>query len=959
MNGLLTVALLSCGNIMSGQAAGPVRVWSHTLSNGMTVWMNEDHSQPKVFGAVVVRAGAKDSPNTGIAHYFEHIMFKGTDKIGAIDFEAEKVFLDSISEKYDKLAETPGAKARILIQKEINDLSVKAADFVIPNEFSRLISRFGGSGLNASTSYDYTVYYNTFTPQYITHWAELNSERLINPVFRMFQTELETVYEEKNMYSDAVGRDAVDSLLARFFHPHPYAYPIIGSAENLKNPKLSEMKDFFEQYYVASNMGIILCGDFNAEETLPILEAAFSRVRRGTAPVSPVEPIQPFSGEERFKIRFPVPIVAGAGYAFRGVPANHPDQAALNIVTGLLNNSNGTGFFDKLMVNRKLMAAMTMNESFNDAGIIALIAIPRLVFQSVDNAVALIRRELERVKDGEFSDEIFNSLKLEQKRKYASRLEEINSRSEMMIALFSQGKSWDSYLKDVERIDELTKEDIVEVARRYFGEDYLYVTKKTGKYPKSNLPKPNFRPVVPRHSEATSEYARRLEALPVSEAQPRFLDFTEDVRIMQPAPMARLYASSNPVNDIFSLNISYGIGLIEQPALVQLTSYLPLLGAGKLKFDEFRGRLQSLGSTLSFSVDNNRFVVRISGFDANFNETITLVSYFLENVSPEDRKIKQLIDEEKITKKTFFKSTESMAQALLEKVRYGGRSSYLNKLSLQDIKKMKGADLIAILKSVLNVSCDLYYCGTLPVEVVADRTVFNLKLNRIKKASNSPFYRSLSDYDSPTVYFCDAPDASQSIIYGYVKGNPPRNEASRHASRLFSGYFGGDMSSIMFQEIREFRSYAYLAQARYSQLPMNFSDKPGSLTTMLSTQSDKTIDALQALDSLLRNMPVKPERLPAVKQSLINRISSDYPSFRRIPGRVASMINEGYSSDPNMRLMERLPSMTMDDIVSFYEENIKGRPVVYMIVGSSKKVDLKQLEAFGKVIRVKKEEIYY
>ncbi|MDR2533586.1 MAG: insulinase family protein [Tannerellaceae bacterium] len=959
MNRLLTVALLSCGNTMSGQAAGPVRVWSHTLSNGMTVWMNEDHSQPKVFGAVVVRAGAKDSPNTGIAHYFEHIMFKGTDKIGSIDFEAEKVFLDSISEKYDKLAATSGAKARNMIQREINDLSVRAADFVIPNEFSRLISRYGGSGLNASTSYDYTVYYNTFAPQYITHWAELNSERLINPVFRMFQTELETVYEEKNMYSDAVGRDAVDSLLARFFHPHPYAYPIIGSSDNLKNPRLSEMRTFFEQYYVASNMGIILCGDFDPSSTLPILEAAFSRVRQGKPPVRPAEPIPPFSGEERFRIRFPVPIVAGAGYAFRGVPANHPDQAALNIVTGLLNNSNGTGFFDKLMVNRKLMAAMTMNESFNDAGIIALIAIPRLVFQSVDNAVALIRRELERVKDGEFSNEIFNSLKLEQKRKYASRLEDINSKSEMMIALFSQGKSWDSHLKDIERIDELTKDDIMEVARKYFSDDYLYVTKKTGKYPKDNLPKPNFRPVVPRHSEAISEYARSLEALPVSKAQPRFLDFNKDVRIITLAPLARLYASSNPVNDIFSLDISYGIGRIEQPALVQLTSYLPLLGADKLTFDEFRGRLQTLGSTLSFSADNHRFVVRISGFDANFDETVSLVSYFLQNVRPEDRKMKQLIDEEKVAKKTFLKSTESMAQALLEKIRYGEKSSYLNKLSLQDIAKMKGGDLVAILRSVLAVSCDIYYCGTLPADVVARSTTDCLKLDEIAKPANSPFYRSLSDYDSPTVYFCDAPDASQSIIYGYVKGNPPRNEASRHASQLFSGYFGGDMSSIMFQEIREFRSFAYIAQARYSELPMNFGDKPGSFTAMLSTQSDKTLDALQALDSLLADMPVKPERLPAVKQSLINRISSDYPSFRRIPGRVASMINEGYSSDRNMRLMEHLPKMTMNDIVSFYEEHIKGRPIVYMIVGSSKKVDLQQLAAFGQVIRVKKEDIYH
>jgi predicted Zn-dependent peptidase len=272
----------------------------------------------------------------------------------------------------------------------------------------------------------------------------------------MFQTELETVYEEKNMYSDAVGRDAIDSLMMRFFYPHPYAYPIIGSTEHLKNPRLSDMRTFFEEYYVASNMGVILSGDFDPASTLPILEAAFSRIRTGTPPVRNVEPLPPFYGEERYQVRFPIPIVAGVGYAFRGVPANHQDQVALNIVTGLLNNSNGTGYFDKLTVNRKVVAAMTINESFNEAGFIALAAIPKFVFQSIASAARAIRREVERVKTGDFSDEIFKSLKLEQKRKYLSRLEDISSRSEMMITLFSQGKSWEEYMNDIERIDELT-----------------------------------------------------------------------------------------------------------------------------------------------------------------------------------------------------------------------------------------------------------------------------------------------------------------------------------------------------------------------------------------------------------------------------------------------------------------------------------------------------------------------
>jgi predicted Zn-dependent peptidase len=924
----------------------------------MTVWLNEDHSQPKVFGAVVVKAGAKDTPNTGIAHYFEHMMFKGTDKIGTTNYPAEKTLLDSIVARYDELSLTKDEKDRLRIQREINQFNIQAAAYIIPNEFNRLISRYGGTRLNAGTSYDYTVYLNTFSPQYFEQWAELNSERLLNPVFRMFQSELETVYEEKNMYRDAMGRDAMEKVLERFFHPHPYAYPILGSTQYLKNPRLSEMTEFFEDYYVASNMGLILSGDFDTATALPILETAFSRIRDKEIPPRKKVELPPFEGEEKFQVRFPVPLIKGAAFAFRGVPANHPDQAALNIVIGLLNNSNGTGFLDRLMVNHKVMAAMTLNESFNDAGMLGVIVVPKLVFQTLANAKELVWKEVERIKNGDFNDEIFNSLKLEQKRKHVSRLEDINSRSEMMVTLFSQGKSWNSYLEEAEHINDLTKEDVVTTARKYFTDNYLYITKTTGKYPKDNLPKPNLQPVIPHNAETSSEYARLLEQLPVREVTPRFLDFEKDVEKLPLSPLVRLYASANEVNDIFTLDISFGTGKTERPELIQLPPYLPLLGTKQLSFEEFRGRLQTLGSTLSFHVDDNQFVVKVSGFDANFNETVALVSSFMQHAKAENKKMKQLVDEEKVLKKTFYKSTDNLAHALLEKVKNGEKSSYLNKLSLQDIKKLKGEDLLAVFRSAQQTACDIYYCGTLSIGEVAGRIREHINLESVTIASNSPVYRPLTDYAEPAVYFCDMPDASQSIIYGYVKGCTPAGESSRHAAKLFSGYFGGDMSSLMFQEIREFRSFAYRASGSYIQLPLNLQDKPGEFITMLSTQSDKTVDALTVLDRLIREMPVKPERLPAVKQSLVNQLSNDYPTFRKIPGRIASLLNEGYTADPNETLIASLSQMQMSDVVRFYEENIKDRPVVYAIAGNARKVNMEQLSGFGKVIRVKKEELY-
>lgn len=947
-----------CSYQSQAEDLNALKVKEYRLENGLTVWLNEDHSQPKVFGAVVVKAGAKDCPDTGIAHYFEHMMFKGTDRIGTLDYESEKVLLDSIAMKYDELAMTEDTAARARLQKEINELSIRSSEYVIPNEFNRLINRFGGSGLNAATSYDATIYFNTFSPQYMVQWAEINSERLINPVFRLFQSELETVYEEKNMYGDFIGGQVMDTLMARYFGPHPYAYPIIGSTKNLKNPRLTEMHKFFEDYYVASNMALILSGDFDAQQVMPILEKAFSRIRSGNAPKQEKVMLPPFNGRETMKVKFPIPFIKAMGLGFRGVSANHEDQVALNIAVNLLNNSNGTGYLDKLMVEHKLMGALAINESMNEAGILAVAIMPKLLIQSYSSAEKMVWDEINRVKNGDFSDEMFNSLKLEQKRQYASSLENIDSRATIMMNLFSQGKSWNDYLNEVARIESITKEDVVRVAQKYFSNNYLCVTKSTGKYPKDNLPKPAFSPVVPRNADASSSYAKQLEKIPEQQVAPRIIDFEKDVKTSKLTPLVTLYTTPNPLNDIFTLNISYGIGALEQPELMQLTNYLQLLGTESLSFEQFRSRLQSIGSTLAFDVTPDAFVMKVTGFDNHIDETMELVGDFIRHAKADDKKLRQIVDDAKVSEKAFFKSGDNVASALLEQVKYGDQSRYLRKLSLSQIKKLKGKDMLAIYDKVQSVQCDLHYCGTLPVEKVIGTIRQHLPLERTTVASNSPYYRELKQYDRPTVFFIDMPDMAQSIVYGYVKGDPVDDKASRHASRLFSVYFGGDMSSLMFQEIREFRSFAYRTSGRY-QLP-NHAHKgtAGSFTAMLSTQSDKTLDALGVLDSLIREMPLKPERMEAVKQTLVNRINNDYPPFRNLSEKVASTRMEGFDRDPAEEFLRDIATMDMQDISRFYREQISGRPVVYVIAGNRKHIDMKKLAKYGTIIKVKKKDIY-
>lgn len=935
-----------------------LQVKEYTLDNELTIWLNEDHSQPKIFGAVVVKAGARDCPNTGIAHYFEHMMFKGTDKIGTTDYKAEKILLDNIADKYDILAETEDPEQRAQLQMVINDLSVRAAEYVIPNEFDRLISRYGGTKLNAGTSYDYTLYFNTFSPQYIAQWAEINSERLMNPVFRLFQSELETVYEERNMYGDAMASMAIEKITERYFYPHPYAYPIIGSAENLKNPRLSEMRRFFEKYYVASNMGLILSGDFHSEEVMPILSSTFGRLRTGNPPRREVVALPPFKGKEKVKVRIPMTFVKILAMGFRGVPANHPDQVALNVAVSLLNNSNGTGFLDKLTVEHKVMGAMAINQSMNEAGILGLLVFPKFLFQSYGAAEKLVWQQIKRVQQGDFSEETFRSLKLEQKREYASKLEDIHSRAEVMMRIFSQGKSWQDYLDEVKRIDALTRADVIAVAKKYFTENYLYVTKETGRYPKLALPKPNYAPIIPKNADASSDYVKQLERIPARETTPHFLDFEQDVYRKQLTPLVTLYVTPNSVNDIFSLTLCHGVGKLERKELAKLAAYLPFVATESMSFEVFRSKLQELGSTLLFDVTDTDFRIMLNGFDSHLTETLTLLGDFMRHAKPDEKKLRQLIDEEKVVEKSLFHSSEHVADMLLEKVMYGDASRYLTKLSLGELKKLKGKQLIQCFQEIRRVACDVHYCGTLPEEEVAEAIRLCLPIEEVQVPSNWFYNRSLQHHERPMIYLMEMKEVTQSVIYAYMYLEPLSGQRDYHLARLFNSYFGGDMSSLMFQEIREFRSYAYEVSARLKHPPLNHVEYPASFVMRLATQADKTVDAMEVLESLVRDMPQRPDRVESVKRTIRNWVNNEYPSSRSLSLKIAKFLHEGYQSDPNKDYVEVIEPMRMEEIMDFYEHHVQGGQLVYAIVGNSKQMDLSRLARFGEIIKVKKKDIY-
>ena len=938
-------------------AQGAWDVQTLRLHNGFTVWLNVDHSQPKVYGAVVVKAGAKDCPNTGIAHYFEHLMFKGTDKIGTVNYEKEKPWLDSISHQYDLLAATSDAARRQAIQKHINALSVRAADYAIPNEFENLITRFGGTGLNAYTSFDETVFHNTFSPQYLPQWCELYAERFLSPVFRLFQGELETVYEEKNMYADNMLVQAAEAAQRYALAGTPYAYPIIGATDSLKNPRLSEMMRFFHRYYVAGNMGLILSGDLHTDSIVPLLERTFGRLSMGEAPQTPTAVLRDFRGSKPLKLKLPIPVVKAEGYAFLAPQEGSRDEAPFQVMMTMLSNPSHTGLLDSLDNAGKVMAAMTGSYYFKDFGAFGFGFVPNLPFGSKKKASRLCWQAIDRLRTGQFTDAQLQAVKRSLQRQKLLSLETISGRSSAMINAFSHGFSWQDVLGQAKRVNSVTHDDVVRVARTYFNDDSLVVKKAFGRYHKEKVAQPGYKPVHAPHAGEQSAYAKQLEAQPVDSVAPKLVDFKHDVAERSLRPLVRLYGVRNPDNEIFSLQLCYRRGSASDHHIEILGDYLNRVGTVSMSRQQLGRALQQLGATLSVSADADNVKVTLMGFDSQFVPALRLLRSFLDSAAVDDAKLRICRKELKLDRRSFLKGNANIADAVYQKVAFGDSSSFLTRLTVKEARRIKASDLVELFREVQRSQLDMIYTGTLPVDSVVRLVETALPLNRVSRPW-CPGLHTLQSVSVPTVYVYDNPLARQTIVGSYQQVGALPTEAQRVPFHLWGTYFGGSMSSVLFQDIREFRSYAYYAYGRWLQPDLLVHPQsPCAYVTRLGCQSDKTMAALGVLDSVLRDMPVREGNIRAARQGLVNVINNGYPVFRSLGGFVAACRLKGYTNDPDSATLSLLPALGIEDVTRFYRAHVQTAPACYIIVGDKRQLDIEQLRRYGRVVFLQKHDI--
>ena len=951
------VAFVLVTVITSVAAYAQLEVKELKLSNGMTVWLNEDHSQPKVFGAVVVKAGAKDCPNTGIAHYFEHIMFKGTDRIGTTDYAAEKPWLDSISAQYDLLSQTKDETTRTRIQKHINELSIKAADYVIPNEYSRLISKYGGSSLNAGTGQDLTYYHNSFLPQFMEQWCWLNSERLMTPVFRGFQGELENVYEEKNRAADDMG-DVQDKIFKAVFKTQPYAYPVLGSTENLKNPRLSDMAAFFKKYYVASNMCLILCGDIRPDAALvTLLEKTFGRVQTGPVPERRKSPMPAIEAGDRQQIKLPIPLIGAEALVFKAPTEYEADANALDLANMLLYNGKA-GLLDSLTNEHKVLVSAAMTAGLDDAAGSAIIVIPNL-FGKMKKAEGRVLEQVQQVMDGNFSEEQVEILKQQMLMDAQRELETISSRSQRMVMTFSKGRSWQDVLDKIEGIRRLTKADVVAAARKYYGGNYITLSKKYGTPKKETLKQPGYKPVSPKNLDAKSAFALQLEQIPVKDMAVRTVDFEQDIVIKPLNNHVTLYYKDNPVNDVFTFTLRYKDGELHTPALSVLGSCLSQLGTDSLNRQQLGQAWQRIGATMEVVPGDVAFSINLTGPDRQLVPALRLLAHFLRSAKGDQKALKDAKDEDRIDRKSFGKQKDDVLRPAIHRIAYGERSSYLKQLSRKEVKALKNEDLMALFRELQQYDCELFYCGRQPIEYVAAQAQQALPLSQCTKPQADTF-RPFLQYDEPVVYFYHVPKSRQNYIVSYDAIGALPTQEERVKFKLWDEYFGGGMSSVLFQNVREFRSLAYATGgSAFTTSLAQHSDASQGYVTVTGTQADKTLEALSTVDSLLRQLPMKENNLEAARQSVLNDIQNNYPTFRTLGKYVANQLRDGYVSDPNTGIARGIPSVTSQDIMQFHQKHVtSNKNRIWIVIGDRKLTDMKALARYGKVVELRKEDVY-
>ncbi len=946
---LILLALVFTTSFTFAQDA--LKVEKFVLDNGLTVILNEDPYATDVYGAVIIKAGSKNDPAdaTGMAHYLEHLLFKGTNELGALDWGKEKPIMDSIIFYYDLLGKTTDETERKHIQMLINNKSIEQSKIANPTEFDKLVKSIGGTGMNAFTATDMTVYHNAFPGDQIVNWLELYAHRFQNPVFRSFQSELEVVYEEKNRGMDSPFNQLFEDIHKELFRTHPYGtQSTIGTTEHLKNPSLTKMYEYFNTYYVANNMALVISGNFDKNVAIPVIKEKFSKLRSAEVPQFKDYGRSQFNGKELVEVKYTPFRIGILGY--KTFPAGHEDETAFDICTKLLFNESETGIVNKLQLNGEILFGGSIPLSYNDDGGYNLIYATKMVGQSFEEAEKLMYDAIEKIKKGEFSDEDLQIIKQEISRQLKEGLESSESKTMTLVSLFSRGQTWEEYLAEIKKIDAITKEDIIKVANKYFTENHLAFRSAIGFPKKDILEKPGFKPVVTdqkKDSQYSEAFLKEIKA-PTS---PRILDYNKDAQMTQIDESNRLYTVKNPINDIFTFKIERQVGEDSIKNLELASDLFNYFYTSSKNLDELKRQFALYGITYYCYANGSRFTTVFTGIEGNFEKALPLIKELIYNPQLDDKSVETVVENILASRDAELKDPESLGRVLLEYARFGKESSYLTRTPKNELKETNKSQVLDAYNKLFNYNVVFHYVGTKSESDIKSLLTSNLPLKNTKRQVNL-IDKTTEEIKKDMVYIVDDKKAVQTRLFFLINTPPFSGETKdKVGAEAFNQYMSDGFSGLLMQEIREYRSLAYTTSGAFIT-PIN-KNNPGVFYSYVGCQSDKTMDAVKVMDELLRNMPQKVERIELIKNGLINSISSNYPDFRSVSSRIESGRQRGYKNSPLNEEFAMYKELTFEDIVKFYQANIQNKPRVITIYGNADKANKKELAKFGKITVLK------
>ena len=934
----------------------PLKVRIYTLKNGLKVYLSQYKAEPRIQTQIAVKAGGKNDPatNTGLAHYLEHIMFKGTADFGTLDWQKESVYLDSIEHMFTHYGTLKDSTERAKYYKLIDQVSNEASKYAIANEYDKMVSELGARGTNAYTSEDRTVYINDIPANQLENWLQVEGNRFQKIVPRLFHTELEAVYEEKNRSLDNDYWKTFETLYSGIFTRHPYGtQTVIGTIDHLKNPSITEIKNYFETYYRPNNVAICLSGDLDYDKTIALIEKNFGSWK-------PNEQLPTWSKVEETPIAAPVvrevygPDAEWINVGFRFNGRNSEDYKLLTLTDMILSNSQA-GLIDiNLKQQQKVIEPASYVDQLGDYSIHTFSGRPR-EGQSLEDVKKLLLEQIELVKKGEFEDWLIEATINDLKKSKIQGSERNWSRSNDLVLSFTNNIPWNQYISEADDMKKITKEDIVKFANEHYKDNYVVVYKRSGKDPNAKkVDKPAITKVT-LNKENKSPFHETVLKNKTEKLQPVFLDYEKDIQKLKMNKEVDVLYTPNTENDLFSLYYLSDVGSNNNPKMNVAVEYLQYLGTEEMSAEDFKKEFYKLGCNFGVSAGEDQTYIYLTGLSENMDKAMQLFEKLLASPKADDEALKKMVDG--IFKKRDDSKKDKgtiMFEGLINYGLYGANSPFTNVLSNKELREVKADELIAIIKDFTKTQHRvLYYGPKKGEEVVASLNQYHVLPEQLKPVP-PPVEFKMQDVNKPMVYWADYDMVQEEIMFlskgsGFDKTRIPM-------SRMFNEYFGGNMSSPVFQELREAQGLAYSAFAYYGS-----ADKPTSndlFYAYIGTQADKQPEAMKAMRGLLTDFPKSEGGFEVARNAILNQIESERITKARILFDYETARKRGLDYDIRKDIYEQTQKFTLADVQKFQEQYIKGQNYNIVLIGNKSKINFKELKQYGEVKELTLDEIF-